>query len=29
MTIGSARPDDANFIAQTILSSQRGYQPRG
>ncbi|WP_128927796.1 GNAT family N-acetyltransferase [Bradyrhizobium guangxiense] len=29
MTIRSARPDDAEFIAQTILSSQRGYRPRG
>lgn len=29
MTIRSARPEDAEFIAQTILSSQRGYRPRG
>ena len=29
MTIRSARPDDARFIATTILSSQRGYCPRG
>lgn len=29
MTIRSARPEDAGFIAQTILSSQRGYRPRG
>lgn len=29
MTIRSARPDDADFIAKTILSSQRGYRPRG
>jgi len=29
MTIRSARPDDADFIARTILSSQRGYRPRG
>lgn len=29
MTIRSARPDDASFIATTILSSQRGYRPRG
>lgn len=29
MTIRSARPGDADFIAQTILSSQRGYRPRG
>ena len=29
MTIRSARPDDAEFIAQTILWSQRGYRPRG
>lgn len=29
MTIRSARPDDANFIAQTILSSQRGYRLHG
>ena len=29
MTIRSARPDDAGFIAATILSSQRGYRPRG
>lgn len=29
MTIRSARPDDASFIARTILSSQRGYRPRG
>ncbi|WP_314960183.1 GNAT family N-acetyltransferase [Bradyrhizobium cosmicum] len=29
MTIRSARPEDADFIAQTILSSQRGYRPRG
>ncbi|MBK3660234.1 GNAT family N-acetyltransferase [Bradyrhizobium diazoefficiens] len=29
MTIRSARPEDADFIAQTILSAQRGYRPRG
>ncbi len=29
MTIRSARPDDAPFIATTILSAQRGYRPRG
>lgn len=29
MTIRSARPEDADFIAQSILSSQRGYRPRG
>lgn len=29
MTIRSARPDDAEFIVQSILSSQRGYRPRG
>ncbi|OKO80328.1 GNAT family N-acetyltransferase [Bradyrhizobium sp. AS23.2] len=29
MTIRSARPGDADFIARTILSSQRGYRPRG
>jgi ribosomal protein S18 acetylase RimI-like enzyme len=29
MTIRSARPEDAGFIAQTILSSQRGYRQRG
>jgi translation initiation factor 4G len=29
MTIRSARPDDASFVASTILSSQRGYCPRG
>lgn len=29
MTIRSARPEDAGFITQTILSSQRGYRPRG
>lgn len=29
MTIRSARPEDAGFIAQTILSAQRGYRPRG
>ncbi|MCK1720467.1 GNAT family N-acetyltransferase [Bradyrhizobium sp. 141] len=29
MTIRSACPEDADFIAQTILSSQRGYRPRG
>ncbi|MET4276723.1 MULTISPECIES: GNAT family N-acetyltransferase [unclassified Bradyrhizobium] len=29
MTIRSARPEDADFIAQTILSSQRGYRLRG
>ena len=29
MTIRSARPEDADFIATTILSSQRGYRPRG
>src|SRR6478609_8060700 len=29
MTIRSARPDDAPFIASTILSAQRGYRPRG
>jgi translation initiation factor 4G len=29
MTIRSARPDDAAFIASTILASQRGYCPRG
>ena len=29
MTVRSARPEDAGFIAQAILSSQRGYRPRG
>ncbi|WP_454643551.1 GNAT family N-acetyltransferase [Bradyrhizobium liaoningense] len=29
MTIRSARPDDADFIARTILSSMRGHRPRG
>ncbi|WP_409192110.1 GNAT family N-acetyltransferase [Bradyrhizobium sp. RDM4] len=29
MTIRSARPEDAEFIAQTILSGQRGYRSRG
>ena len=29
MTIRSARPDDAEFIAKTILSSMRGHRPRG
>jgi translation initiation factor 4G len=29
MTIRSARPDDAPFIARMILSSQRGNRPRG
>ena len=29
MTVRSARPEDAGFIARTILSSQRGYRPRG
>lgn len=29
MTIRSARPEDADFIVQTILSAQRGYRPRG
>ncbi|MBR0813990.1 GNAT family N-acetyltransferase [Bradyrhizobium diazoefficiens] len=29
MTIRSARLEDAEFIARTILSSQRGYRPRG
>ncbi|WP_448029826.1 GNAT family N-acetyltransferase [Bradyrhizobium liaoningense] len=29
MTIRSARVDDAHFIAQTILSSQRGHRSRG
>ena len=29
MTIRSARPEDAGFIAQTILRSMRGYRPRG
>ena len=29
MTIRSARPEDADFIARTILASQRGYRPRG
>jgi hypothetical protein len=29
MTIRFARPDDADFIAKTILPSQRGYRPRG
>jgi ribosomal protein S18 acetylase RimI-like enzyme len=29
MTIRSARPEDAEFIATTILSAQRGYRPRG
>ena len=29
MTIRSARPDDASFIARIILSSMRGYRPRG
>lgn len=27
--IRSARPEDAGFITQTILSAQRGYRPRG
>ena len=29
MTIRSARPEDADFVARTILSSMRGYRPRG
>lgn len=29
MTIRSARPDDADFVARTILHSMRGYRPRG
>ncbi|MBI5264404.1 MAG: GNAT family N-acetyltransferase [Bradyrhizobium sp.] len=29
MTIRSARPEDAEFIARTILSAQRGPRPRG
>ncbi|PJG52650.1 GNAT family N-acetyltransferase [Bradyrhizobium forestalis] len=29
MTIRSARSEDAGFIVQTILSSQRGYRSRG
>lgn len=29
MTIRSAQPQDADFIARTILLSQRGYRPRG
>lgn len=29
MTLRSARPEDAEFIAQTILNSMRGYRPRG
>ncbi|MVT54939.1 GNAT family N-acetyltransferase [Bradyrhizobium yuanmingense] len=29
MTIRSARPEDAEFIAQTILNSMRGHRPRG
>jgi hypothetical protein len=29
MTIRSARPDEASFIARIILSSMRGYRPRG
>lgn len=29
MTIRSARPEDAEFIARTIQSSQRGYRSRG
>lgn len=29
MTIRSARSEDADFIARTILPSQRGYRPRG
>ena len=29
MTIRSARPDDANFIAGIILSSMRGHRSRG
>ncbi|MDD1535489.1 MULTISPECIES: GNAT family N-acetyltransferase [unclassified Bradyrhizobium] len=29
MAIRSARPEDAQFIVQTILSSQRGYRSRG
>ncbi|WP_439394685.1 hypothetical protein ACRQ5Q_36370 [Bradyrhizobium sp. PMVTL-01] len=29
MTTRSARPDDAGFIVQTILSAQRGYRSRG
>jgi len=29
MTIRSARPEDVDFIARTILPSQRGYRPRG
>ena len=29
MTIRSARPEDADFIARVILSSMRGYRSRG
>jgi hypothetical protein len=29
MTIRSARPDDADFIARPILSSMRGHRSRG
>src|ERR1700683_431768 len=29
LTIRPARPDDAKFIARTILSAQRGHVPRG
>ncbi|WP_091888271.1 GNAT family N-acetyltransferase [Bradyrhizobium sp. Rc2d] len=29
MTMRSARPEDADFIVQTILAAQRGYRPRG
>ena len=29
MTIRSARPEDAEFIARIILLSMRGYRPRG
>lgn len=29
MTIRSARPEDADFIASIILSSMRGYRSRG
>ena len=29
MTIRSARPEDADFIAGIILSSMRGYRSRG
>jgi ribosomal protein S18 acetylase RimI-like enzyme len=28
-TIRHARPDDAGFIARTILAAQRGHRPRG